>query len=110
MSSSKLQSKQKYFLSHSDCINMTILGYEYFDFLFTRDDWCKISDLPNEGLHFLHNPTAHPIIKMITNSKLTLQEKYDGLIPLRKEYEENMMTLGLLFPNEWDHDIIDYSL
>lgn len=41
-----------FILSHSDCVDLVMLEYETFEFIFDDDLWSEIVQLPLDGLSF----------------------------------------------------------
>lgn len=102
-----LKSTKFIIISFGDCVDMTYLGYDCFNLIFTEDDWCQIKDLPDDGLCFFHfDPTAHKFIELATDNTLNYSDRYDNIIELRQKYELIMLEFDVPFPNEWDYDVI----
>lgn len=41
-------------LDMNDCNKISMIGYKYFDIIFSPLDWKIINDLPKDGLFFFH--------------------------------------------------------
>lgn len=100
---------QKYWviLSEDDCIELTLIGYEYFDLFFTEDDWAQIIQLPVNGISFFHfDPTACHFLEYALNADIMIIEKYETLSELYKIHESKMIEYEWPFPHDWEFDIL----
>jgi len=73
-------------LSEEDCLELSLIGFEYFSFLFSFEDWNNISYLPIDLSIVNLCPQAFQILNISLDDNSSITQKREILDTIRSAF------------------------